>query len=141
MGLVNTKPSNNYIFDLPTGAEWEYACRAGTTGSYSGDLDAMAWYSKNCELQTHEVGLKNANEWRVHDMHGNVWEWCSDWKVNYTEATVTDPQEANTGSFRVMRGGSWLSNSIGCRSANVHGYVSDARARYLGFRLVLRQRP
>ncbi|MDO4425526.1 MAG: SUMF1/EgtB/PvdO family nonheme iron enzyme [Planctomycetia bacterium] len=123
---------------LPTEAQWEYACRAGTTGARAGDLDAMAWYPSNSGSKTHPVGQKKANEWGLKDMHGNVWEWCSDWYVSdyYTESPTSDPTGPDSGSFRVLRGGSWI-DAVGCRSANRYGYVPGYRYDYLGFRIVL----
>ena len=96
-----------YEYTLPTEAQWEYACRAGTTGNYAGNLDAMAWYSGNSGSTTHAVGGKQANGWGLNDMHGNVWEWCLDWYGNYAGGRVTDPRGASSGSNRVGRGGGW----------------------------------
>jgi formylglycine-generating enzyme required for sulfatase activity len=87
-------------FRLPTEAEWEYACRGGTTGPYAGELDAMGWYYNNSENRTHRVAQKRPNAWGLYDMHGNVWEWC--------------PAGENGVAFR---GGSWNSNAIECRAA------------------------
>ena len=140
LGQANAKSPRGFAFDLPTGAEWEYACRAGTTGSYAGDLDSMAWYSQNSRHQTHQVGEKSSNDWGLHDMHGNVWEWCSDWNGAYTKTEAVDPQGPVTGFIRVIRGGAWISDCNGCRSANRHGFGPEASARYLGFRLVLRSK-
>ncbi|MDR1817032.1 MAG: formylglycine-generating enzyme family protein, partial [Puniceicoccales bacterium] len=70
---------SGYEYGLPTEAQWEYACRAGTTGDYAGNLEAMAWYGKNSGGGTHAVAQKQPNAWGFHDMHGNVWEWCADW--------------------------------------------------------------
>lgn len=83
-------------FRLPTEAEWEYACKAGTTSSRYGTLDLIAWYKNNSENRTHEVGLKEPNSWGLYDMLGNVWEWCSD---------VYDAEVY--GSYRIFRGGGW----------------------------------
>ena len=103
---------------LPTEAEWEYACRAGTTGRYggNGNLDDMGWYSGNSGSETHPVGQKRTNAWGFYDMHGNVWEWCSDWFGSY-EGDATDPIGAASGVNRVLRGGSWDSLARFCRSA------------------------
>ena len=78
-------------FRLPTEAEWEYACRAGTTRPYAGDLDAMGWYEINSGSRTHRVAQKNPNAWGLCDMHGNVWERCQDWYGDYPSGLVTDP--------------------------------------------------
>ncbi|MDX2029275.1 MAG: formylglycine-generating enzyme family protein [Blastocatellia bacterium] len=127
---------------LPTEAEWEYAARAGTTGPYAGNLDAMAWYGKNSGNQTHPVGTKQPNRWGLHDMHGNVWEWCSDWygERYYAElnnqGVVTDPKGPSLGSNRVIRGGSWDYGAVVCRSA-YRGYADPGlRVNALGVRLV-----
>ncbi|MCL2742328.1 MAG: formylglycine-generating enzyme family protein [Planctomycetaceae bacterium] len=128
-----------FKFSLPTEAQWEYACRAGTTGAYggTGKLDDMGWYSDNSGGTTHVVGTKRANAWGLFDMHGNVWEWCSDLYGDYPNGAVTDPVGANTGSFRVFRGGSWFCSAEYCRSA-VRGYDTPGnRYHRLGFRLSL----
>ena len=124
---------------LPTEAQWEYACRAGTTGAYAGDLDAMAWYGSNSGDKTHPVGQKKPNAWGLYDMHGNVWEWCSDWygKDYYTESPTSDPTGPDSGSDRVNRGGSWDSIAGDCRSASRNYRGPGNRNPYLGFRIVL----
>ena len=126
-----------YVYTLPTEAQWEYACRAGTTGDHAGNLDAMGWYSGNSGNKAHEVGGKQANAWGLHDMHGNVWEWCLDWRGNYTGGNVTDPRVTASGSFRVYRGGSWGYDADNCRSANRDGVTPGFRFNILGFRLAL----
>jgi formylglycine-generating enzyme required for sulfatase activity len=127
---------NKYQYRLPTEAEWEYAARAGSTGDYAGDLDAMAWYSNNSGNTTHPVGQKQANAWGLHDMHGNVWEWCQDWYGPYAEGVVTDPQGPSSGSYRVARGGGWPSPAQRCRSAYRGNAAPGARRNLLGSRLV-----
>jgi formylglycine-generating enzyme required for sulfatase activity len=110
---------------LPTEAEWEYACRAGSTTAYSfGDspdgLGQYAWYDENSDEQTHPVGQKRPNPWGLYDMHGNVWEWCSDWygEDYYGQSPATDPLGPTSGEYRVYRGGSWyFCGDWGCRSA------------------------
>ena len=72
-----------YVYTLPTEAQWEYARRAGTTGAYAGDLNAMGWHSGNAGKKTHSASQKQPNAWGLYDMHGNVWEWCSDWYGDY----------------------------------------------------------
>lgn len=128
-------------YTLPTEAQWEYACRAGTTGDYAGDLDAMAWYGKNSGSQTHAVGTKAANAWGLHDMHGNVWEWCRDWYGEYSGGSVRDPVGAASGSNRVYRGGGWWNAAGHCRSAYRYGNSPDYRFHYLGFRFALSSVP
>jgi formylglycine-generating enzyme required for sulfatase activity len=105
---------------LPSASEWEYACRAGTTGEFAGDLEQMGWYRFNSGHRTHKVAQKKPNAWGLYDMHGNVWEWCMDmWHKNY-EGAPTDGSawtEANT--FEpIMRGGSFVNPPWWLRSAN-----------------------
>jgi formylglycine-generating enzyme required for sulfatase activity len=134
------------IFRLPTEAEWEYACRAGTTADYAGNLDDMAWYDSNSGGKTHPVGTKQPNEWGLYDMHGNVYEWCADWygETYYDECKkkgiVEDPAGPESGSFRVLRGGAWYSNAQGCRSADRYNDSPGPRNDYIGFRLVFQER-
>ena len=123
---------------LPTEAQWEYACRAGETAAYSGGtIDQVAWYEDNSGSKTHPVGTKKPNAWGLHDMHGNVWEWCADW-YGHELVGGTDPSGPASSNFRVCRGGSWVSRvAAGCRSAsrlrNSQGYRIDS----LGFRPAL----
>ena len=126
-------------FDLPTEAQWEYACRAGTTTAYSygaSENGDYMWYYSNSSSQTHEVGTKKPNGWGLYDMHGNVWEWCLDWYASSLgTAAVTDPKGASSGPNRVRRGGSWNYYAANCRSAN--RFISYPSSGYydLGFRL------
>jgi formylglycine-generating enzyme required for sulfatase activity len=125
---------------LPTEAEWEYACRAGTTGPrYAEDLDAIAWHGGNSQGQSHAVGTKAPNDWGLADMLGNVWEWCGDWHSAYDGAPVTNPTGPRTGHGRVHRGGSWVDRASWCRSASRFGWQPDGRYLYLGFRLATGQ--
>ena len=124
-------------FDLPTEAQWEYACRAGTTTTYSYGNSANGnymWYIDNSSSKTHPVGSKSANPWGLYDMHGNVWEWCLDWYG--TLAYGTDPKGSSSGSKRVGRGGSWAGNADYCTSS--YRYASAPSSGYgnSGFRLV-----
>lgn len=133
-----------YVYRLPTEAQWEYACRAGTTTRFSygddpgyGQLDDHAWYSNNSNLTTHSVGQKLPNPWGLHDMHGNVWEWCFDWYLSsYPGGNVTDPLGRSSGSYRVRRGGSWGDDAGDCRSA-YRGIAPDDAYYFLGFRVAL----
>ena len=128
-------------YRLPTESEWEYACRAGTTGPYAGRLDDMGWYSGNAGGRTHPVGQKAPNGWGLYDMHGNVWEWCEDWYGSYPSGNVEDPRGAAGGACRVFRGGSWIINPWPCRSAIRYWHEPGLRYFHLGFRLARTQLP
>jgi sulfatase modifying factor 1 len=145
---VSTKTGKTV--SLPTEAQWEYACRAGskTRFSYGDDPDYAklgdyAWYFKNAwdvgEKYAHAVGQKKPNDFGLYDMHGNVWQWCSDWydKDYYANAEKTDPSGSASGTFRVLRGGSFYDGGGSCRSA-VRGLIVPAVVwRYFGFRVVV----
>jgi formylglycine-generating enzyme required for sulfatase activity len=110
-------------YRLPTEAEWEYAGRAGRKTAYSfgessKSLSNYAWFVGNSNGQTHPVGEKQPNAWGLFDMHGNIWEWCSDWYGEYPKGAVTDPAGPREGSGRVHRGGSWSFGAAICRSAD-----------------------
>jgi formylglycine-generating enzyme required for sulfatase activity/serine/threonine protein kinase len=127
---------------LPTEAEWEYACRAGTTSRFSfGDSDSSlsdhAWYSGNSGRQTHSVGGRKPNAWGLYDMHGNVWEWCSDWYGEYPSGNSIDPKGPNNGSIRVLRGGSWGHDPQDCRSAGRSRGAPGGAVNDDGFRVVV----
>jgi formylglycine-generating enzyme required for sulfatase activity len=122
---------------LPTEAEWEYACRAGTTDSRYGNLDAIGWYDGNSGGMTHPVGQKKPNAFGLYDMPGNVWEWCSDWYGSYANAKGVDPKGASSGTARVVRGGSWFFSPLICRSAVRFRNEPDGRYGCVGFRVVV----
>lgn len=130
-------------FRLPTEAEWEYACRAGSTRAYyfgddPDDLADYAWFDENSGLQTHPVGLKPPNAWGLYDMHGNVWEWCLDWHEwdYYSRAPVDDPLNEDISSIRTMRGGGWVASRGMCRSAYRGAYDPEDWDSAIGFRVV-----
>jgi formylglycine-generating enzyme required for sulfatase activity len=155
------------VYRLPTEAEWEHACRAGSTTAYwfgedGLQLAAYGWYANNSgnqileieriaiadvsffsqevienQCQTHGVVEKIPNPWGLYDMHGNVWEWCSDWYGGYPTSAVFDPAGPATGSHRVYRGGGWLNRAAGCRSAFRSGGTPDDRSNGIGFRVAL----
>lgn len=128
-------------YRLPTEAEWEYACRAGTTTSYytgnsESDLDSAGWYGENSGRKTHPVGKKIPNIWGLYDMHGNMFEWCWDWYGEYPSNSVIDQAGPASGSYRVIRGGSWNPYAGGCRSADRYYYAPGYRRGYVGLRLL-----
>jgi len=130
------------VYRLPTEAEWEYACRAGSKSAYSfgessKSLGNYAWFGENSNAWTHSVGEKKANAWGLYDMHGNVWEWCSDWYGDYPNGAVSDPVGPRKGSVRVLRGGSWVLVAALCRSANRNWRDPSHRNDSLGFRVAL----
>ncbi len=133
--------SNGYR--LPTEAEWEYACRAGTTTQYSfGDdyqeLAEYGWYKKNSNGRARPVGLKPANAFGLHDMHGNMFEWCQDFYDEkwYERTLPNDPNGPDSGSYRVIRGGNWNNDASHCRSAYRNNYTPSHRSSTYGFRPV-----
>ena len=135
-------------YRLPTEAEWEYACRAGTTSNFffgndEERLGEYAWFRENAN-GTCAVGRKEANAWGIHDMFGNVWEWCNDVYGEYTQKagilkpfiSVKDPQGANSGSRRVLRGGGWNSPVYSLRCATRLGVFPEKKTSFYGFRCV-----
>ena len=131
-------------FRLPTEAEWEYAARGGNKSNgykYSGSntIGNVAWYNDNSSSTTHDVKTKQANELGIYDMSGNVWEWCQDRNGSYSSGSQTNPTGPSSGSFRVSRGGTWISNARHCRVSYRYSYNSDYRLITLGLRLSLSQ--
>ena len=130
-------------YRLPTEAEWEFSCRGGSETAYgfadsSELLHEHAWFAENAQNKHHPVGEKKPNRWGLHDMHGNVWEWCKDWYGDYPSGALTDPQGPSQGSERVIRGGSWPGAAeTHFRSAYRANYVPTDRSVVLGFRVAL----
>jgi formylglycine-generating enzyme required for sulfatase activity len=134
-------------YRLSTEAEWEYACRSGRASafanggitesgcSFDANLNDMGWYCANSRQKTHPAGQKKPNAWGLHDMHGNVWEWCQDWFGKYPSGQVTDPKGALFGPERVIRGGSCLNYAEKCRSAYRFSYQSNIKNKNIGFRV------
>jgi len=135
---LNTATGKQYR--LLSEAEWEYAARGGAKSQkfkYSGSnsLKDVAWYSENSGSKTHPVGSKQANELGIHDMSGNVWEWCSDWYAPYTSGAKTNPTGPPNGTRRVVRGGGWSGNAEYCRVSGRSNSRPAYRSYYIGFRL------
>lgn len=130
------------VYRLPTEAEWEHACRAGgkfafSFGESSKLLGEYGWFRENSHGESHPVAEKQPNAWGLYDMHGNAWEWCSDWYGVYPRGSVTDPDGPTMGSLRVNRGGSWFDDATSCRSANRNGFEPMLRFDSFGFRVAL----
>jgi formylglycine-generating enzyme required for sulfatase activity len=130
------------VYRLPTEAEWEYACRAGSKTAYSFDdeeglLPEYGWFNRNSSRRTHTVGLLEPNAWGLYDLHGNVWEWCSDRYGDYPKGAVSDPSGPKVGSARVNRGGCWSDGAALCESADRNWGTPVDRDSALGVRLAL----
>ncbi len=133
--------NDGYSYRLPTEAEWEYAARSGTQTAYSfgddsGYLREYGWYYENSGNRTHAVGSKKGNSNDLYDVHGNVWEWVQDWYAGYPSSSQRDPMGGTSGSFRVLRGGSWSSGARYLRSAIRLDVGPGYRWSLVGFRLL-----
>jgi formylglycine-generating enzyme len=154
LSLLLEERKAGHRYTLPTEAEWEYACRAGTVtpfafghnlglSSTQANFDGTRPYG-SAEVgpyleRTSKVGSYPANAWGLYDMHGNVWEWCQDWYAEgYDLASEVDPTGPVHGSQRVLRGGSWNNSGFICRSARRNKYAPDFRNSNIGFRVALR---
>jgi formylglycine-generating enzyme required for sulfatase activity len=130
-------------YRLPTEAEWTYAARAGTAtpwswGADQADAGSYAWYRENSGRETRPVKRRLPNPWGLYDMHGNVWEWVSDWYGAgwYLESPLSDPRGPETGAERVVRGGAWDNQAVHLRSDNRASLVPGTRDQSVGFRVV-----
>jgi formylglycine-generating enzyme required for sulfatase activity len=141
LSAMPAEKTAGHVYRLPTEAEWEYACRSGTTTAYGFGDDASrlgdyGWFEDNSDSKTHPVGEKKPNAWGLYDMHGNVWEWCQDRYGAYPSGSATDPTGATSGSNRVYRGGSWYGSARNCRSADRYWSTPEGRDYDLGFRVL-----
>ena len=126
----------DWLFSLPSEAQWEYACRAGSTGANPDNLPAMVWHDKANGKIAHPVGQNQPNAWGLHDLHGDILEWCYDWYGPFPGGTVTDPTGPASGERAVLRGGG-LWGGANCRSAFRDNHSTGFLDNYLGFRLAL----
>lgn len=145
--------AGDHAYRLPTEAEWEYACRAGSVTSFANGeikelfcgydpcLDTAGWYCGNSGRVHHAAGLKKPNDWGLYDMHGNVFEWCQDWYGPYASEPQTDPYGPLAGNARVVRGGSWFSNARNCRCASRFYWSPNSKSDFIGFRLLKNMNP
>jgi formylglycine-generating enzyme required for sulfatase activity len=138
---MEAEKKSQRVYRLPTEAEWEYACRAGTeTAFHFGEredrLSEFAWFASNAQRMTHAVGAKKPNAWGFFDMTGNAWEWCQDRYGEYPVGSVTDPTGTKESEFRVLRGGSWYHDATFCRSSSRYRAVASDRHNF-GFRVAL----
>lgn len=131
-------------YRLPTEAQWEYACRAGTNTAFgfaedTKTMDEYAWFAGTSEGKTHPIGLKKPNAWGLYDMHGNVREWCMDWYGDYPRRPTVDPMGPTKGGLRVLRGGSWGEPAQNCRCASRDSYLPTSRFNDngAGFRVIM----
>ena len=135
---------DGFLYRLPTEAEWEYAARAGTTGPVAGpSLDAVAWFGQNVVLRPESVGRKRSNAWGLYDMQGNAWEWVQDFydAAYYAASPANDPKGPATGQYRVLRGGSSLSDARYARVSARRYLGIPAGPDYYGFRPVRERIP
>ncbi len=128
---------DGYVYRLPTEAEWEYCSRAGSMSEYAHNIKAVAWHAGNSKGRAHAVGLKEANAWGLYDMLGNIAEWCDDRDGAYSSAGTTDPRGPASGTFRIVRGGSWDNAEEVCNHTYRFSYDPGSSNFITGFRVVL----
>lgn len=134
--------SAGYEYRLPSEAEWEYACRAGSTNLFNFGNDAthsgaFAWTAENSDASTHPVGLKRPNAWGLHDTHGNVWEWCSDWFEPYPAVALTDPVGPAASKYKLFKGGGWNQDAEYARASSRFMMSPSNGIHFVGFRIAL----
>ena len=146
--LKSASPDKTARYRLPSEAEWEYACRAGSAEAFGmgadktpitvATLPESAWFTVNADNKTHPVGTRKPNAWGLHDMHGNVWEWCRDGYAPtfYALSPDVDPVYEGPATERILRGGSWFLDARAQRAALRGGILPTAKSQYVGFRLV-----
>ena len=144
--IKKLRASDGGEYSLPTEAQWEYACRAGSrTRFYSGDDDStlgrIAWYDENSDSESHDVAQKAPNAFGLHDMSGNVHEWCQSLYTSYPHSEGDDREDLSSGASRVLRGGSWNFHARDCRSAYRTGSDPGLKIDFLGFRVASRLVP
>jgi formylglycine-generating enzyme required for sulfatase activity len=126
---------------LPTEAEWEYACRAGSKRERYGKLDAIAWYEDDSKAHSEPVGKKQPNAFGLYDMLGNVWQWCNDWFAPYPDSAVVDPKGPPTGEKRIMRGGCYYCEALHARASRRNRDPESHLYRSIGLRIAAEPRP
>lgn len=143
--LIKVNKLANVTVRLPTESEWEYAARAGTQTQYSfgdnpAELGKYAWFQENAEFDAHQVAQKQPNPWGLFDMHGNVYEWVSDWFGPYSAAKEHNPQGVSSGQARIIRGGDYGGDASYSRSARRMMGLPTSQGRHVGFRLVIEKK-
>ena len=144
--LAKLSELSGRTFSLPTEAQWEYACRAGTATAWNSGEEATvpgsAWHDENSGGRTHPVGGKTPNAWGFHDLHGNIGEWCADWYAShYPPDDAIDPKGPPSGDSKVVRGGAWGDNPSMLRSPSRNANGPDGANHGIGFRCVLEIKP
>ncbi len=139
MDFIGKIQGHNPNLDLPTEAQWEYACKAGTDKAYSRDRDLMTWHKQNSGVQTHPVGTKEPNLWGLHDIHGNVGEWVADWVAPFDDQPETNPTGPENGEYKVIKGGQHTGRPRHTYSYDRQRTTPDRRLFYVGFRIIMKE--